>query len=50
MCVRRASAPCALALIFGLYLEKERLSPLHSTVVSFLVDMVLSSLSKTIRK
>jgi hypothetical protein len=39
-----------LASKFGVYLEKERLSPLYSTVVSFLVDMAPSSFSKRIRK
>jgi len=33
-----------------MYLEKESLSPLHSTFVSFLVDMAPSSFSKRIRK
>jgi hypothetical protein len=35
---------------FGVYLEKERLSPLHSTAVSFLVAMAPSSFSKRILK
>lgn len=50
VCVRSASAPCVLASKFGVYLEKERLSSLHSIVVSFLVDMAPSSFSKRIRK
>ncbi len=50
VCVRSASAPYVLASKFGKYLEKKRLSPLHSTVVSFLIDMVPSSFSKRIRK
>ncbi|CAM6013461.1 unnamed protein product [Sphagnum balticum] len=50
VCSRSASAPYALASKLGVYLEKERLSPLHSTVVSFLVDMAPSSFSKKIRK
>jgi len=50
MCIRSASAPCALVSKSGENLEKERLSPLQSTVVSFLVAIAPSSLSKRIRK
>ncbi|CAK9201322.1 unnamed protein product [Sphagnum troendelagicum] len=50
ICVKSASAPCAFAPKPGKNLEKERLSPLHSTVVSFLVEMAPSSFSKRIRK
>jgi hypothetical protein len=50
MCVRSAYAPCALASKFGVYLEKERLSLLHSTIISFLVDMAPFSFSKRIKK
>ncbi len=50
VCVRSASAPCALASKFGVYLEKDRLSPLHSTVVNFLVDIAPFSFSKKIKK
>jgi hypothetical protein len=48
--VRSAFAPCALASKFGVYLEKERLSPFHSTEVNFLVEMAPSSFSKNIKK
>ncbi len=50
VCVRSASTPCAFASKSGENLEKERLSSLHSIVVSFLVEMAPSSLSKRIRK
>ncbi len=50
VCVRSASAPWALASKSGENLEKERLSSLQSTVVSFLVAIAPSSLSKRIRK
>ncbi len=50
MCVRSASAPWALASKSGENLEKERLSPLQSTMVNFLVAIAPSSLSKRIRK
>ncbi len=50
VCIRSASAPYALALKSGENLEKERLSPLQSIVVSFLVAIAPSSLSKRIRK
>jgi len=48
--MKSASAPCAFASKFGENLEKEKLSPLHFTVVSFLVQMAPSSFSKRIRK
>ncbi len=50
MCVKSASAPCALESKFGLYLEKDRLSPFHSTEASFLVEVAPSSSSKRIRE
>jgi hypothetical protein len=50
VCVKSASAPYALESKSGENLEKERLSPLKSTVVSFLVAMAPSSFSKRIRK
>jgi hypothetical protein len=50
VCVRNASAPCALESKSGENLEKERLSPLQSTVVNFLVAIAPSSFSKEIRK
>jgi hypothetical protein len=50
VCVRSVSTPSVLPSKFDEYLEKERLNPLHSTVVSFLVDMAPSSFSKKIRK
>ncbi len=50
VCVKSASTPYAFASKSGENLEKERPSPLHSTVVSFLVEMAPSSFSKRIRK
>ncbi len=50
VCVRSASAPCAFASKSGENRENERLSPLQSTVVSFLVAMAPSSFSKRIKK
>lgn len=50
MCVRSASATYALESKFGLYLEKDRLSPFHSTEASFLVEVAPSSSLKRIRK
>ncbi|CAK9262372.1 unnamed protein product [Sphagnum jensenii] len=50
VCVRSASAPYALASKPGVYLEKDKLRPLHSTEVSFLVAIAPSSFSKKIRK
>ncbi len=50
VCVRSASAPCALALKLDVNLEKDKLSPLHSTEVNFLVALAPSSFSNRIRK
>jgi len=50
VCVRSASAPCALTSKPGVNLEKDKLSLLHSTEVSFLVALTPSSFSKRIRK
>jgi len=50
ICVRSASAPYTLASKSGENLEKERPSLLHSTVVSFLVEIAPSLFSKRIRK
>ncbi len=50
ICVRSAFAPYALASKSGENLEKERLSSLHSTIVSFLVVRAPSLFSKRIRK
>ncbi len=50
VCVRNASTPCTLASNPGAYLEKDRLRPLHSTEVSFLVALAPSSFSKSMRK
>jgi hypothetical protein len=49
-CVRNDLDPWALALKSGENLEKERLSPLQSTVESFLMAIAPSSLSNRIRK
>jgi hypothetical protein len=49
VCIRSASAPWALASKSGENLEKERVSPLQSTMVSFLVAFAPSSQSKRIR-
>jgi hypothetical protein len=48
--MRSVSAPYALASKFGVYLEKDRLRPLHSTEVSFFVAITPSSFSKRMRK
>jgi hypothetical protein len=50
VCVKSASAPYTLASKSNENLEKGRLSPLQSIVVSFLVAMALSSFSKRIKK
>ncbi len=50
VCVRSAFAPCALESKSRENLEKERLNPLQSTVVSFLVAMAPSSFSNAIKK
>ncbi len=50
VCVRSASAPCALASKLDVYLEKDKLSSLHSTEVNFLVAIAPFSFSKRIRK
>lgn len=50
VCVRSAFAPYALASKLGAYLEKDKLKPLHSTEVSFLVALAPSSFSKSMKK
>jgi hypothetical protein len=46
----RASAPCTLESKFGTYLENERLRPLHSTAVIFLMALAPSSSTKRTSK
>ncbi len=50
MCESKVSAPCTLALKFGMYWEKERFKPLQSTVVIFLASLAPSSSVKRTSK
>ncbi len=50
VCESKVSAPCTLVSKFGMYREKERFKPLHSTAVIFMVDLAPSSSVKSTSK